>query len=333
MIFPGPEKKTLHLTDPSVNRRTTNKALEELSFNYSFACNFQCDHCITLSGPSVREAMGVSRGIRFLEQASDAGIKVIVFGGGEPFLFVEELFQLVAFASSLGMFTSMVSNGFWGNTIPRAEAFLNKFQRAGLNTITLSTDRFHARYGRPSNIGRILTVACTLGLATGIKISRLRFDPWADELAGVLDPYCDALDELDVKPRGRGKQLRGQVPLHSLSSLRNRCGCTPMLLTPNGGLVFCCNVPVMDIDASVNPLLMGNLNHASMAQLMKRRDEDPVLARVAARGPATLFEALCRMGCDTGRLRKQRYGDACDLCFFILQDAEYVEKLRGEEKN
>ena len=322
----------MHPTDQTKSRRTRNKVLEELSFNYSFACNFQCDHCITHSGPDVPEEMGVSEGVRFLEEASDAGIKVIVFGGGEPFLFVEEMLQLVECASSLGMFTSMVSNGFWGNTISRTEAFLNRFHRAGLNAITLSTDRFHARYGRPSNIGRILSTACTLGLATGIKISRLRFDPWADELAGVLHPYCDSLVELEVKPRGRGKHLRDELSLHSLSSLRNRSGCTPMLLTPDGDLVFCCNVPVTEIDASVNPLRMGNLNHASLAQLMKRREEDPVLARIARKGPAALLETLHERGCDTGRLRDQRYGDSCDLCFRMLQDADFVEKLRDGEK-
>jgi radical S-adenosyl methionine domain-containing protein 2 len=41
----------------------------------------------------------------------EAGVKKINFAGGEPFLFKAELGALLAQAHSLGMYTSVISNG------------------------------------------------------------------------------------------------------------------------------------------------------------------------------------------------------------------------------
>jgi MoaA/NifB/PqqE/SkfB family radical SAM enzyme len=55
------------------------------------ACNLRCAHCFNASGPENREMPALSRGdVRnLLDEAEDAGVRDVVFTGGEPFLHPE----------------------------------------------------------------------------------------------------------------------------------------------------------------------------------------------------------------------------------------------------
>src|SRR3954465_4920654 len=71
-----------------------------LSFAGTYQCNLSCPHCCVPIEWTDR--LDIPTAIRFLEQAHPAGIEVLGFTGGEPFLYPEFLVALTRRASELG---------------------------------------------------------------------------------------------------------------------------------------------------------------------------------------------------------------------------------------
>src|SRR5262245_52925623 len=67
-----------------VKRRTRTCRPNYLSFSGTYQCNLSCAHCcVPIEWP---DRLDVAVALRFLEQAHAAGIEVVAFTGGEPFL-------------------------------------------------------------------------------------------------------------------------------------------------------------------------------------------------------------------------------------------------------
>ena len=73
-------------------------------------CNLTCLHCYSSSGPDQREALGAPLLVDAITEAGAEGYNDIAFSGGEPILY-GDLRRLLEHAKSLGMVTSLTSNG------------------------------------------------------------------------------------------------------------------------------------------------------------------------------------------------------------------------------
>src|SRR5438876_310588 len=83
-----------------------------LSFAGTYQCNLSCPHCCVPIEWTDR--LDIPTAVRFLEQAHAAGIEVLGFTGGEPFLYPEFLTALTARAAALGFrFDKLMTNGTW----------------------------------------------------------------------------------------------------------------------------------------------------------------------------------------------------------------------------
>ncbi len=95
-------------------------------------CNFGCRHCY--SRTDTAEELGFEQLLSLLRKLSDARVFSVNFGGGEP-LMREDIFDLAAQASGLGLAVSMNSNGF---LIDKAAA--QKLKEAGFSKVGVSID-------------------------------------------------------------------------------------------------------------------------------------------------------------------------------------------------
>lgn len=73
-------------------------------------CNLACAHCYTSSGPGMRDALALELLSDCLEDAAALGYRQLAVSGGEPLLY-RALAELLAKARTLGMLTSITSNG------------------------------------------------------------------------------------------------------------------------------------------------------------------------------------------------------------------------------
>ena len=126
-----------------VRRRTRTFRPNYLSFAGTYQCNLACPHCCVPIEWTDR--LPIPTAIRFLEQAHAAGIGVLGFTGGEPFLYPEFLVALTKRAAGLGFrFDKLMTNGVWHRDDDHLAGVLAELRDAGFTgKLGLSVDKFH----------------------------------------------------------------------------------------------------------------------------------------------------------------------------------------------
>lgn len=83
-----------------------------LSWNTTKRCNLFCEHCYRESSPDADclNELSTKEGKKLLDDASNAGFKIIIFSGGEPLL-RNDLFELIDHAYELNMIPALGTNG------------------------------------------------------------------------------------------------------------------------------------------------------------------------------------------------------------------------------
>ncbi|MDH5752978.1 MAG: radical SAM protein, partial [Deltaproteobacteria bacterium] len=80
-------------------------------WNVCLQCNMTCPHCYAGSGDQKGSGeLNTAEGMKLLEDLAAAGVKAVIFSGGEPLL-RNDLETLIRQARSLGMGTHLSSNG------------------------------------------------------------------------------------------------------------------------------------------------------------------------------------------------------------------------------
>jgi hypothetical protein len=91
------------------------------------------------------DRLDIAAAIRFLEDAHGAGIRILGFTGGEPFLYPEFLHTLCRRAAALGFqFDKIMTNGVWFHDPAHLETVLDGLAASGFSgKLGLSVDKFH----------------------------------------------------------------------------------------------------------------------------------------------------------------------------------------------
>ena len=302
------------------HRETPGKT-RTLHFVYSFECNLRCGHCLYRCGPGAGKTMSLDRAQSFLEQASRAGVRRIVFNGGEPTLHYPALLALTLLVRSRSMQADLVTNASWARSGRQARELLLELRQAGLGGLTLSTDRFHLPGVPLGWVLNALHAARDLGIRAGVKIARLPQDPIADGLFRELQPVADRIVLQQVSPLGRGSFLRRTLPLRSVPLLRQPGCLSPPVLLPDGCLLTCCNLPARDLSPGDYPFVLGNLEHASLETLLELRARDPRLDSLRKQGPVALLAPASAVRPGEDLPAQALFRDGCDLCFHLARRA------------
>jgi len=81
-----------------------------ISWNVTNACDLRCPHCYRDAGEKIEEELDTQEGKTLIQQIAQAGFKIMIFSGGEP-LMREDIFELVEYASQLGLRPVFGTNG------------------------------------------------------------------------------------------------------------------------------------------------------------------------------------------------------------------------------
>ena len=108
-------------------------------------CTAACRHCNMNSGPDRSDTLSYEQIESILDQALDElDLLVVVFAGGEPLLLgAETLAKAIKLVADRGVFTRVVTNGYWATSKETAYNTLKTLKDAGLFEINISADDFH----------------------------------------------------------------------------------------------------------------------------------------------------------------------------------------------
>jgi hypothetical protein len=237
-------------------------------------------------------------------QAVEVGtIEEIYFEGGEAFLYYPLLLEGVRLATELGFSTGIVSNGYWATSEEDAFLWLKPLADAGLKTIEVSSDLFHADKIETLESQRVLSVAPTLGLATGMitvdtPVGARNPDEWEPGLplagGGVMYRGRAAVKLVEDQPRQYWQSFNN-CPYENLANPGR------IHLDPLGYLHLC------------QGIVMGNLFHTPevpLKQILAEFDPhtDPIVGPLLSGGPTQLIYRYL----DEHEIS---FVDACHACY------------------
>nr|MDP9179155.1 nucleotidyltransferase family protein [Gemmatimonadota bacterium] len=195
----------------------------------------------------------------------------------------------------------------------------------GLSVLTLSYDRYHAKFQGPEPGRNILRAAEELAVQMNVNITRVTDDTDIAELIKPFDGSRHAKVRFyDVQPVGRARDF----PAESLrGEMEGACtaACTPAV-TDNGRLTAC-NGPSY-FQPSDSPLNLGSIRESSLTSLLRKHRDDPILQTVRAFGPSRLRQELSLVPGFENFPWKTSYSGLCDLCLHVNSDARAVAALR-----
>ncbi|WP_254766668.1 radical SAM/SPASM domain-containing protein [Salinilacihabitans rarus] len=168
-------------------------------WNTTPACNLTCEHCYF--GAVDRrsdEELSTAEAKRFIDDLAEAGVPVLVFSGGEPFV-RDDLAELVAHADERGLRTIASSNGTF-LTPERARAVADAgmaYVGVSLDGVGETHDRFRGLEGSFERAVEGLSNAQAAGMNTGVR-STMTADT-IDDLPDVVDLAVDlGVDRVNV---------------------------------------------------------------------------------------------------------------------------------------
>ncbi len=330
----------LPVPDPSgragarpVARRTRTFRPNYLSFAGTYQCNLACPHCCVPIEWTDRLPIPVA--IRFLEEAHAAGIDILGFTGGEPFLYPEFVIAVTKRAAQLGFkFDKLMSNGVWHRDARHLKSVFTKLRDAGFSgKLGLSVDKFHgmdiaklAEYCRVARTVFDRDTILSLNYASaapdrGLEpIHRLAREldavvEWSD----LLKHYLFVSDELTMTLNWnhlatveRAEGLGNANPWDGTWFREDYCEGPgqALIVNPKGEVKPCCGF-ASDLDQ----LTIGNIHTDSVEAIIRAARKHPYVGTVFRKGLTAIRDEILARDPDA---LPGATSNHCYFCWYVL---------------
>lgn len=107
--------------------------MQELRMEVLTPCNFNCSHCYTNKSP--KSKFSLDQKLKVIEDSWAYGATSLSITGGEPLIRPSEVLSCVTYASGLGMYVRLNTNGWF-----LTNSLVSQLENAGLNEIQISVD-------------------------------------------------------------------------------------------------------------------------------------------------------------------------------------------------
>ena len=314
-----------------VKRRTRTFRPNYVSFAGTYQCNLTCAHCCVPIEWTDR--LDIATALRFLEDAHRAGIELLGFTGGEPFLYPEFIIAVTRRAAQLGFrFDKIVTNGVWFQDEAHLRTVLTDLKDAGFTgKLGLGVDKFHGI--RTDDLVTFCKTAREIfardniiSLAYASRDPHTGLEP-AHRLAEALDAvveWSDLLHRYLLVSRDLTMTLNWNhlAPVERAEKLGAAWDGTwfeedycegpgqALIVNPKGEVKPCCGF-ASDLDQ----LTIGNIYRDDVEQIISNGREHPYVGKVFKKGlTAIRDEILAR---DPDALPGQT-SNHCFFCWYVL---------------
>ena len=302
-------------------------------FMVNYACTARCRHCMYgCSYKGNKDYVTSQKADQIMKTLSQAGVRSLHIGGGEPFLNFKGLCEVIEAMNRYGIAVDYIeTNAFWCYDPQKAAEKLNRLLRLGVDTVMASCDPFHIEY---VPLERVL-IFCQAARETGMghfvwkdqflcRLSKLDIHTThtPEELKALLgDNYLlDSAREYGVGMNGRALFLaREMYPMKKAEEVASASPCSRLLEGRHCHIDLYGNV----VPAGCTGIAVPLEEYLSLDRSGLRDPEKyPVLARLLAGGTKALLPYALSRGFDPD----SRASTSCDLCYQIRR---YLWRLGG----
>ena len=290
--------------------------MRNIAFGYSTRCNIRCAHCVAAEDRPASERMEIARAREIIREMAAADVTGISFTAGEPFIYFDDLLELVSLCREKKMYVRIVTNSSWAKTPEETEDLLRLLKQSGLSQLRLSYSRWHQQYVPRGNVLN----AARGCLATGLDY----FISFVTDFSTQDDSYEHYLRDNALKFFPEPLIYAGRADSLEQKTIRtdyqeNRCAMNPYL-APDLSMYACC-----DAGSHFNTtdfFLLGNLRDHSIQQLFTKTETDPLYTCIRSMGITAIASFAGITAREIITYRK------CELCKKLFDSPEMLKTLR-----
>lgn len=285
----------------------------EIIFAATQACNLKCPHCFVSRSPLKLNIEDAKKLIDSCKNSPASEICKIGFSGGEPFLYLEFLLEIIKFAYKNDlMFDQIMTNGDWWKTEGELKETLKKIYDAGYDgKIGLSFDSFHNQ-----DFERIRTFCAAVNEVFGeenLNVQTVIDSTLSEEKSETLEKQLEILSTeyfADIFVMPQTFQAKDERAWQSKKWFKEDYCEGPgqiLFVHASGDIAPCCGF------ANENPALFIGKITDSFDDIMKKASGNRMVKLCYEEGLLKKAKELSKQkGCVPGKT-----GDICSFCEFM----------------
>ena len=289
--------------------------MRKIAFGYSTRCNIRCSHCVARDDSSPPMKMELDQAKQILEEMADAGVGGISFTAGEPFIYFEDLLDLVGVCQNNRMYSRVVTNAFWAESLEKARHYAELLAKHGICQVRLSYSRWHQEHVARENIVHAARACNESGIDYYVS--------FVTDFSREDDTNEEFLRDNGLKYFPEPVIYSGRAESFSRKKLQtdyqeNRCSMNPYL-APDLSMYGCCDAGTHF--TTTNFFYLGSLKESSVEQLLSKNETSPLYNCIRSMGISTIasFTGL--------KAREIITYHKCDLCKELFDNKEMLAKL------
>ena len=268
-------------------------------------CTAMCNNCCFQCSPNNNDRLTLDEVKQYIDKSIEAynTIKMLIITGGECFTLGRELNQIIKYASSKGLLTRVVTNGYWAKSTEIAYKKLKKLVEDGLTEINFSTGDEHQAWIPYNNIMNGTISALEVNLTTVINVESSKLKKFSvkqiltDErlekyrhlfgnklivLGGTWIPFLKSTKEEYDKIESEKDQFISCVQ----KAERCKILFSSISISPINNMITCCGLLVNYI----NYLHLGSVKKYSIKYLYEYQFQDFIKIWLFTEGPKKILD-------------------------------------------
>ncbi len=290
--------------------------MRKIAFGYSTRCNIKCAHCVAAEDTPNDIKMELSKAKEIILDMAAAGVTGISFTSGEPFIYFDDLLELVTLCRKLNIYTRIVTNSYWAKSPDMAKQRLSMLKQCGLSQLRLSYSRWHQQNVPRQNV---------LNAARGCMITGI------DYFISFVTDFLEKDDEFEQFLRDNELKFFPEPVIYSgragsfgrkaiFTDYQENCCAMNPYLAPDLSVYACC-----DAGSHFNTtdfFLLGNLHNHSIDQLFTRSESCKLYNCIRSMGITNIASFAGLKAREIVTYRK------CELCKMLFDDPETLKILK-----
>ena len=290
--------------------------MRNIAFGYSTRCNIKCTHCVAAEGTADIKKMEIVEAKEIIRDMAMAGVTGMSFTAGEPFIYFDDLLEMVDLCREKNIYTRIVTNSFWATTPEKTEHMLGTLKKRGLSQLRMSCSKWHQQHVPRQNVLN----AARGCIATGIDY----FISFVTDFSEEDDEYESFFRDNKLKffPEpviyaGRAGSLARKEIFTDYQE--NRCTMNPYL-APDLSMYACCDAG--SHFSNTDFFLLGNLKDNSIDLLFRKSETNPLYNSIRSIGVTAIASFAGMKARDIVTYRK------CELCKKLFDSPETLKILQ-----
>ncbi len=289
--------------------------MRKIAFGYSTKCNIRCSHCVAAGEKTISQKMELEKAKSVISEMAASHVTGISFTAGEPFIYFNDMLELVDLCSTYNIYSRIVTNSYWAKTPEEAYGRISALQQCGLNQLRLSYSRWHQDNVPTANILNAAKACKSFGVDY--------FVSFVTDFSKKDDAYETFLRDHSLKFFAEPIIYAGRADIFERKNIftdyqDNRCAMNPYL-APDLTMYACCDAG--SHFNNTNVFLLGNLETDSIDQLFTKSETLPLYNCIRNIGITNIASFSGMKTRDVVTYRK------CELCEKLFNSPETLERL------